>query len=181
MLCFLTLFFIFTLLLSILFILETLFSCCSFSHFLHAFIYHFFVSQIFFFNFVFLLSSSPFTLLLYPVYCFPILVHYPSSLFWISFYASCWLLILLHSYFLWFSYSCLLVFLSSCLLLPSFLPTCLPAHPRCKVSGRCIPKAWVCDTDKDCGPGDDSDEHTSCSESELLFVYLCFIPKLSRI
>lgn len=78
-------------------------------------------------------------------------------------------------------FSCLLVFLSFCLLLPSCLPTCLCAHPRCKVSGRCIPKSWVCDIDKDCGPGDDSDEHTSCSESELLFVYLCYVPQLSRI
>lgn len=39
------------------------------------------------------------------------------------------------------------------------------------MSGRCIPHSWVCDIDRDCGPDDDSDEHSSCGESWVANVY----------
>jgi hypothetical protein len=30
------------------------------------------------------------------------------------------------------------------------------------VTRKCIPNAWVCDSEPDCGPGDTSDEHEDC-------------------
>ena len=29
---------------------------------------------------------------------------------------------------------------------------------KCETSGKCIPKAWECDAERDCGEDDDSDE-----------------------
>ncbi|CAN7978856.1 unnamed protein product, partial [Ixodes persulcatus] len=40
--------------------------------------------------------------------------------------------------------------------------TCSASQHTCKVTGKCIPQSWTCDSDLDCGEGDSSDEHDSC-------------------
>lgn len=44
--------------------------------------------------------------------------------------------------------------------------TCSASQHTCKVTGKCIPQSWTCDSDLDCGEGDSSDEHDSCGESD---------------
>lgn len=48
--------------------------------------------------------------------------------------------------------------------------TCSSNMFTCKVSGRCIPMTWTCDSDLDCGDNDDSDEHEKCGECTIFII-----------
>lgn len=56
-----------------------------------------------------------------------------------------------------------LLYLRICFLADGIEEVCLPEQFHCTKSDICIPSAWKCDGDIDCGGEDDSDEK-DCSE-----------------